>query len=272
MGWGVPHALIPPASGPVWPVNTPRSTASTRPSPQIRDTMKIAGVAESAVRAIRRNQMSRWLEGRESTAFDKLDQSVEMDWLAGRVALKQACLDTTAEEGVDPSDIAVDNKLSGVPYVDGMVRIHCSIGHRAGWAVAGVSDEPIGVDIERIGRRREHLLPYITTVNELADLMMIAEELDVLVTTIWTLKEAAMKAWQTGLTLHPKQVKVCWQDSSKFLVHSAHVRGCTSVLNGNVYMIGAFIIAAVSTESMREPPHVHWVDVAGLSAAHQTIS
>jgi phosphopantetheinyl transferase len=219
--------------------------------------MKIAGIVDSAVSAIRQRQVDRWLNPKESVRLRSLDASVTIDWLAGRVALKQAYLD---ERRSDPTSFVVSNSLSGVPYIGERSETFCSIGHRAGWGIGGVSDQPIGVDIEKIGTQPESLLPYICANEELAEMMFDGDSPDVLVTMVWTLKESAMKAWRTGLKLHPKLVGLSRQDANTFTIRSRHPSGHLPLLNAVVYTVNDFVISVAFEERVTGTPTIHWVD------------
>jgi len=219
------------------------------------------------VEAIRRGQLDRWLSPVESSMYAKLAASVSNDWLAGRIALKQACVDESTGDRTNPVTLTVANGLSGVPYIDGMRGVFCSIGHSAGWGVAAVSGQQIGVDIERVKTRSRSLLRYITDDEELAGVDVDGEDRDILVARIWTIKESSTKAWMTGLNVHPKFVRISQIDTNRFTVRSTHPRMKLPSLRVAVYQSGDFVVALAYREASDDGPTIHWVDASGVSAA-----
>ena len=229
--------------------------------------MKVASIANKAVSAIQQRQVDQWLNAEELTAFKNLDSSATTDWLAGRVALKQACLDDLSMNRTGAAGLTVTNSPSGVPSIHQRTGTYCSISHSAGWGVGGVSHRPIGVDIEKIRTRCGALLDYISTEEERAGLAVDGEDADELVTRIWTLKECAMKLWRKGLEIHPKLVRLQRRDADTFTAQSARCNGFLPVVNAFVYRVSEFIIAVGFTEVLNEKPTIHWVDVPGVSTS-----
>jgi phosphopantetheinyl transferase len=231
--------------------------------------MKIAGITDTRVAVIRQSLVKLWLNANESRTFHSLDTSAAADWLAGRVALKQAFIDDLRDSSVVPGELTVANRPSGVPFIQERPGTFCSISHSEGWGVAGVSREPIGVDIEKIKTRCGHLIEYVSTDDELTG-MIDREEPDVLVTKVWTMKEAAMKAWGTGLDVHPRFVRLTRRNLGSFTVDCV-ARPSLPVLNVVVRDLGDSMFAAASTEALHERPTIHWLDIPGVSTSDQAV-
>jgi 4'-phosphopantetheinyl transferase EntD len=140
---------------------------------------------------------STWLSEEERRRCDQLGSSRMSEFVAGRWLLRQLFM----QHGLIGPGELVSITASGAPVLAGYPDIHLSLSHRAGWLVAGISDGPVGIDIEVVRprnvaamagqvcstREKEHLgsLPPVEALRGLHQ--------------IWALKEAAFKA---GLSPH----------------------------------------------------------------------
>lgn len=157
-----------------------------------------------------------WLSGRERQVLSRhrLPRR-HADWLLGRWAAKQAILATHDEldgVGVDELEILAADDGSPRACVRGKpADITVSISHRDGSAVALVcpADTLAGCDVELIEARppvfvRDWFTPTEREAVECAP----APSRDLLVTTIWSAKESALKAIRQGLRLDTRDVEV----------------------------------------------------------------
>lgn len=86
----------------------------------------------------------------------------------------------------------------GKPTLQEFPDIHFNMSHcKAGIAVA-ISDQPIGIDIECMGRYSESLARYCMSDNEM-ELMINAPDTDEQFTRLWTMKEALVKLTGSGI-------------------------------------------------------------------------
>ncbi len=77
--------------------------------------------------------------------------------------------------------------------------IHFNISHCKAAIAVAVSSEPIGIDVECIGRDNEQLISYALNEDEIR-LVKSADNPSVLFTKLWTRKEALFKFLATGIT------------------------------------------------------------------------
>lgn len=222
--------------------------------------MVIAGVTHNAVRAIGRADMAGWLSPGEIAQYEHLGTSGANDWLAGRVAMKQACVDFSLDECVSPSTFVISHDLVGAPFVGVLEGVHCSIGHSGGWGIGAISSQPIGVDIERIGNRPSSLIHYISELDEIDLLAAGEKDSRVLVAKMWGVKESAIKAWSRGPSLHPKRVKLGPHDLADYGVTTTTPKGQVSLLKIFLYRKEDFLVTVAVGETAGIRPQIHWLD------------
>ena len=93
----------------------------------------------------------------------------------------------------------------GKPTLQEFPHIHFSLSHcKTGIAVA-ISDAPVGIDIERIGRMNDSLAHHVLNDAEYAQ-VMIADNPELEFTKFWTMKEAVAKFTGLGITDNLKQL------------------------------------------------------------------
>jgi len=71
-----------------------------------------------------------------------------------------------------------------------------SISHKKDWAVAVIAREPVGIDVERIEDRRDHLLEAVASAEEWT---LAGERRWPTFFRIWTAKEAVLKSRGMGI-------------------------------------------------------------------------
>lgn len=144
------------------------------------------------------------------------------DWLLGRWTAKQL-IQSVVQHDLNQTlalpSIEVRNGSKGDPIVDGQLAVvndqlpvanlqsflTLSISHAHGHAFCAVVERPcwpIGADIEWIERRSTTFVEDYFTLEEQALVGQAAGEMrDVLVTAVWSAKEAVLKALHLGLTV-----------------------------------------------------------------------
>ena len=95
----------------------------------------------------------------------------------------------------------------GKPLITGCPDIHFNLSHCREAVLCAVSDRPVGVDVESIGRYKESLARYTMNDNEMAQIAA-ADSHDVAFIRLWTQKEAVLKLSGEGLRNDLKQVLV----------------------------------------------------------------
>lgn len=149
------------------------------------------------------------------------------EWLFGRVALKEAVRSWIWQQTgqlLYPSDIVVQHDALGAPVVGGdwtqtliaAPRVSLSHNARACLAAVAAPDQPVGVDLEELGRIRQPQL--------LADALSPAEQqltqglqgaaLDERLLRLWCAKEAAAKCLGIGLQGRPDRFVVAAADEA----------------------------------------------------------
>jgi len=154
------------------------------------------------------------------------------DWLLGRWTAKhllQAYIERRT--GVRPplNTLTVGNDLRGAPYVTGdwglaigdreliaqspiptPQSLNLSISHCNGYAFCALTDTPdlrIGADIERVEPRLWQFVEDYFTEDEVTLVRHApADQRDMLITAIWSAKEAALKVLHLGLSVDTRSV------------------------------------------------------------------
>jgi phosphopantetheinyl transferase len=172
--------------------------------------VQLVGVTERGVESARQSDLP-WLSARELEIYRSLPPARQADWLAGRLALKRAYAAASPTRSFDLSRVVVAYRATGQPCIAGDDGAACSLAHSAGWGLGAVAPFPIGVDIERVRPRHAALLGYIAEEREIALVHgQLAEpaDPDSLVTTIWAVKEAVMKATGRGLAVPARALTI----------------------------------------------------------------
>lgn len=130
----------------------------------------------------------------------KKTNKARYDFLIGRIALKKA-YESLNKSKKKYNLIDIKYKKSKAPYINN--NTYCSISHSNEKALCAISSKPIGVDIELIKNRKIELLEYICVDSEIK-LFKNKNKL----TQIWSIKEAVLKALETGFKINPKEILI----------------------------------------------------------------
>lgn len=103
--------------------------------------------------------------------------------------------------GISPAEIVFKYTQTGKPYIKGL-PVHFSISHSGDMAVCVVSDNEIGIDIEKIRDINPRICERFATKEETEYIRNFKNGLF----EIWTLKEAYFKCIGTGLNKDIKNV------------------------------------------------------------------
>ncbi len=102
----------------------------------------------------------------------------------------------------------------GKPSIIGRPDLHFSLSHCREAAICVLSDRPVGIDIESVGRYNERLARYTMNEEEMAKIIA-SNRPDIAFTRLWTQKEAVLKCTGEGIGNDLKNVL------SNFLNHSS---------------------------------------------------
>lgn len=144
------------------------------------------------------------LSSKELEIFSKISsQKRQIEFIAGRKACKKALSNFINTETFSSnknyrgfrsySDISILPSNTGSPVITfpELSKLNVSISHSHGIAIAAVSKNPIGIDIEKINPKKISALKHMNPDIETQD--------PTLLTVFWTLKEALSKALKTGI-------------------------------------------------------------------------
>lgn len=88
---------------------------------------------------------------------------------------------------------------NGKPSLEGFPHIHFNLSHCREAVACVVDDEPVGVDIESIGRYSPLLLDYTMSLEEQQRILQSPEPAAEFI-TLWTMKESRLKLTGEGIT------------------------------------------------------------------------
>jgi len=125
-------------------------------------------------------------------------------FLHGRLVLRllaaHAC-------GSTPSQVPLEVQSNGAPVLKGSPHF-CSLAHTDWGAAAVLASVPVGIDIEYIQPRNPALARYFLSPSEWEQLQGLFPEVEVALLQGWTMKEAVLKAQQTGLRYSPRKLQI----------------------------------------------------------------
>ncbi len=178
--------------------------------------------------AMVRDYISRtYLTQTERAAYDALPPRRRRQWLAGRVAAKDAVLNWLRRQsglcGIFPQELTIGNDAAGMPIVIPHVSnsvppgLCISLSHKDNIAAAIVAAAPVGIDIERIEPRTPGFADLAFTAAERA--LLGTEDEATGLTRLWVAKEVAAKRAGTGLAGRPKDFAADTRDGDAWRVN-----------------------------------------------------
>lgn len=94
---------------------------------------------------------------------------------------------------------------NGKPTLREFPNIHFNLSHCKAAVACAVSDRPVGVDIEVLGRYSDRLARYTMNEKELEEIGSSSDQ-EVTFTRLWTMKEATMKLTGEGIGTNVRDV------------------------------------------------------------------
>lgn len=94
---------------------------------------------------------------------------------------------------IESSSIAISKNEFGKPYLRDYPNTYYNISHTKGAIVCVISDQEVGIDIERIGRFNKRIVERFFTKNEQNYIFKSQEGQDRRFIKVWTMKEAYVK-------------------------------------------------------------------------------
>ncbi len=173
-------------------------------------------------RNINNNKFSGSLTVKEAQIFNSLKiNKRKIDWLAGRLAAKEALMSHFNIEYIPYFSIL--NNIDRSPYIEGNTHLTLSISHSSDLAIALISKNNIGIDVEKIVDHNRLLLKYYFTNTETHQIKKRNYKVDVdeSITKYWTRKEAVSKYLKLGMNINfntldtvPDQIRI---DNQKYV-------------------------------------------------------
>ena len=133
-------------------------------------------------------------EKRNRVRKQRVKQSAD-NMLIGEI-LARVAVKTRFGIGIREQEFA--RSAYGKPYLPRHPEVHLSISHSGNYVVCGVSDRPIGVDIQRIVRYDPDVAERVCSAEELKRLKSSPDKASEF-TRLWAQKEAVLKQRGTGL-------------------------------------------------------------------------
>jgi phosphopantetheine--protein transferase-like protein len=195
------------------------------PGKVFEQTVQVAGITERMEKEPEAfiNSVLHDEEAKEHTK--KMTPKRAAEWLAGRVAVKksvQRILAASNETAVQEKGIRIVQDDQGKPMVElvgrpGSKMADVSISHSNGLAMAAAAVPGVfagfGVDVEKIEVRSDAWMKDYFTDEEIK-LANASDNKWAVLTGMWSLKEAALKAMGTGLRFDLKEVQVANLDET----------------------------------------------------------
>lgn len=212
----------------MWPViQWPERNTLARPVDGVPGCARLERAFEDAI--TRDYFARRYLTAREWTVFRDLPERRKEDWLAGRVAAKDAVRRFLWERGAGPLwpiEVEIPAADDGAPEVraPGGHDLRVSISHKEGRALAMVAEgvDP-GVDLETVEPRPPELDRAAFSERERGWLSERPEaERDAWRARLWAAKEAAAKRRRTGLG-DPRRMEIESMDEAAIDVGGTRV-------------------------------------------------
>lgn len=102
----------------------------------------------------------------------------------------------------------------GKPSIVGHPEIYFNLSHCKEAVACAVSRQPIGIDVESVGRYRESVAQYTMNVDEMVQIHQSLQP-EVMFTRLWTMKEARLKLTGEGINNDMKQV-LCETEKKRY--------------------------------------------------------
>lgn len=124
----------------------------------------------------------------------------------------------------------------GKPSIIGRPDLHFSLSHCREAAICVLSDRPVGIDIESVGRYNERLVRYTMNDEEMAQILA-SNRPDIAFTRLWTQKEAVLKCTGEGIGNDLKNVLKNFRESSPTTHHPSPITTVESPDERYVYSV-----------------------------------
>lgn len=146
-------------------------------------------------------EVAAFLHPQERKYYEKLKFEKRIkSYLAGRLTAKKAIVAYTGEK--DLTRILIQSGIFTQPvviYEQPNIQVSISHSDDFGAAVAFPEAHPMGIDIEKIHREQNEAIERETTESEIKLIQGLPFSYEIMLTLLWTAKEALSKVLKTGL-------------------------------------------------------------------------
>ena len=151
---------------------------------------------------VSQNELDVWFDAMSKERQDEVSRIVNTNKKKSRIASDYLCRKAVSEHcGIAPEEIVFSKNKYGKPYTEN-VSVHFNSSHSADMVICCISDDEIGIDIEKIKPFNPKAANKFATEDELE--YISSKENGFF--EIWTLKEAYFKCVGTGLGSNIKSV------------------------------------------------------------------
>jgi len=185
-----------------------------RAATRLKTTMRGAGRSDLRLHAVtyENEHVHRWrswlseveVENASSYGSDKRRR----DFLAGRAAARQLLADAT---GRRPRDVRLEVAPDDAVDVVGS-NWRLSIAHCGPHAVAGISRDRLGLDLEEITPRDSGLRRFLSHPDDAEVIQGLPFDEATTLILMWSIKEAVLKARRSGFRTSPKKLRLMEMD------------------------------------------------------------
>ena len=152
-------------------------------------------------------------EKKQRILRQKMKQNAD-NMLIGEILAKVVIKQTF---GIDIEKQKFARTESGKPYLTDFSDVHFNISHSGEYVVCGVSDKPVGVDVQKIGEYKPEVAKRVCNEMELKEIEE-SPDMSAHFTKLWTQKEAVLKMQGRGIV--GTDIKNCLNN---YNVHSQRI-------------------------------------------------
>ena len=122
------------------------------------------------------------------------------------------------EYGLTEDQIVMEIADSGKPYLSSHPHIYFNLSHCDAGAVCGISNVPIGIDVESVRRIDDRVVNRVLSASE-QEILAHSKNPTLTFTTMWTLKESWVKYAGCGLVYPLKKLSIQTKADGNYFVH-----------------------------------------------------
>ncbi|SDB18558.1 4'-phosphopantetheinyl transferase family protein [Eubacterium oxidoreducens] len=115
------------------------------------------------------------------------------------------CLEQFLNHRVTAEEVEIAKTQSGQPYLEAFPQLHVSISHTDGMIGVAISEEPIGIDVQKVRKIRDSLLNRTLSPKEQC-IVRERECPEKSFSMLWAMKEAIVKMHGTGFVEYPTNI------------------------------------------------------------------